>query len=158
MPVELIIGVVGLTVQIMDASTKIMDMLETYKNGSHEIRRLVSKVDRVKTMCAHIKKLFEQESDFDSSEARLNEEFGVNLLHDIQATLDALSETCMGLQKKARDKRPSMAKWAWLVKQDTTRQLMDDLDKDLVFLTQAMSVNTQSVSRYYLLPTLSNTI
>ena len=142
MPVELVIGVVGLVVQILETSSKIKEFIRAYKDAPRELQRLALKVDHAESMCSHIKKLFEQEECTDARVASLSEAVGASILQSINATLDELSDMLVKFQAKTSGKLSlKSAGWSWMDKKDRVQRLMGELDSDLNILTQTMTTN-----------------
>ncbi|KAK1848738.1 hypothetical protein CCHR01_08643 [Colletotrichum chrysophilum] len=101
---EAAIGIIGLSLQLIDSAMRVKRVISTYRSASSEINRLALKVERVEAICGAIMKNFEG-SDAGRRCSGLMESWGVCVLRDIQSTLVELHGIVTKLERRASKKR-----------------------------------------------------
>lgn len=144
---EAAIGVIGLTLQVVDTSIKIRRVIETYRSASKDISRLAIKLDRTEAICRAIETRL-QDGSIRPEPASLLRQLGPALLQGIKTTLSNLDEIITRLETKASRKGSAkMLGISFLTKKDSIQKLGQDLDEDLMSLQQLMT--TELLYVYY---------
>ncbi|KAK1986785.1 hypothetical protein LZ30DRAFT_704225 [Colletotrichum cereale] len=135
---EAAIGVIGLSLQLIDSAVKVKRAIGNYRSASTEIHRLALKIERVEAICGAIKKSLEGDPSTRQC-SDLIETCGVCVLRSVQSTLAELHDIIVKLEKKAAKKRiVDAARMSFLeMKGDITR-LSKCLDEDLNHLQHMM--------------------
>ncbi|KAL0931033.1 uncharacterized protein CTRU02_213768 [Colletotrichum truncatum] len=136
---EAAIGIVGLSIQLIDSAVKVKRVVGTYRSASTEINRLALKVERVEAICGAIKRSFEGGvSNWRCSE--LIETWGVCVLRSIESTLAELHGIIIKLERRASQKRGlHTVGFSFLERKDDIRRLGSCLDEDLNHLQHMMT-------------------
>ncbi|KAF6812152.1 hypothetical protein CSOJ01_05276 [Colletotrichum sojae] len=131
---EVAIGVIGLSLQLIDSAVKIKGVVGIYRSASTEINRLALKVELIEAVCNTITKSFGPNvSGYQSSE--LFGTLGVRLLGSIQCTLDELHGIVSRLEKRASKEGVLKTTGVlFLNKRDDISRLSKCLDEDLSHL------------------------
>ncbi|KZL68442.1 hypothetical protein CI238_00295 [Colletotrichum incanum] len=137
---EAAIGVIGLSLQLIDSAVKVKRAIANYRSASTEINRLALKVERLEAICGAIAKSLEAEPSTRQC-SDLIETWGVCVLRSVQSTLENLHDIIAKLEKKAAKKRIlNAAGMALLEKKDEVTRLRKCLDEDLNHLQYMMMV------------------
>ncbi|KAF3352760.1 ATP-dependent RNA helicase dbp-5 [Verticillium dahliae VDG1] len=144
MPVELVIGVVGLAIQAIDTSQKVKSVIEDYRSAPRDIQRLETKLGFVENQCARIKAIFRDEN-VARGQRLISEALCKNLLRDIDGTIKELGEILTDLQKRLPKKGLIDGPGRHFVKQkDSIQKLVAELDSDLAMLDPALTPDIYS--------------
>lgn len=136
---EAAIGVIGLTLQVVDTSIKIRRVIDTYRSASKDISRLAIKLDRTEAICRAIETRL-QVGSTRPGHASLLRQLGPTLLQGINTTLSDLDEIITRLETKAcRKGGAKRLGLSFLAKKDSVQKLGQDLDEDLMSLQQLMT-------------------
>ncbi|GJC90987.1 hypothetical protein ColLi_13825 [Colletotrichum liriopes] len=120
---EAAIGVIGLSLQLIDSAVKVKRAIGNYRSASTEINRLALKVERVEAICGAIKKSLEGEPSTRQCSDLIGT-WGVCVLRSVQSTLAELHDIIAKLEKKAAKKRIlNAAGMAFLEKKDDITRL-----------------------------------
>ncbi|KAL9949428.1 hypothetical protein D7B24_003794 [Verticillium nonalfalfae] len=139
MPVELVIGVVGLAIQAIDTSQRVKSVIKDYHSAPREIQRLETKLEFVEGQCARIKDIFRNEN-VDQCQRLISEAMSEKLLRDIDGTIKKLEQILTELQKRAPKKGLIGGPGTLFVKQkDSIQKLVAELDSDLAMLDRALT-------------------
>ncbi|KAK1599134.1 uncharacterized protein LY79DRAFT_537068 [Colletotrichum navitas] len=135
---EAAIGVIGLSLQLIDSAVKVKRAINNYRSASTEIHRLAIKIERVEAVCGAIKKSLEGGPSTRRC-SDLIETWGVCVLRSVQSTLAELHDIIAKLEKKAAKKRVvNAAGMAFLLEKDDITRLSKCLDEDLNHLQHMM--------------------
>ncbi|KAF6839720.1 hypothetical protein CPLU01_01592 [Colletotrichum plurivorum] len=147
---EVAIGVIGLSLQLIDSAVKIKGVIGTYRSASTEANRLALKVELIEAICNTITKNFDQ-NDSDCQPSELFGTLGARLLGSIQCTLDELHIIVSRLEKRAsKDRALKTTGVFFLGKRDDISRLSKCLDEDLSHLQ--LLLTTSLASRPLLAP------
>ncbi|KAF4852801.1 hypothetical protein CGCSCA4_v002767 [Colletotrichum siamense] len=142
---EAAIGIIGLSLQLIDSAMRVKRVIGTYRSASSEINRLALKVERVEAICDAITKNFEG-SDAGRRCSGLMESWGVCVLRDIQSTLVELHGIVTKLERRASKKRAlHTVGFSFLEKKDDIARLSTCLEEDLNYLQHMMTTEILSV-------------
>ncbi|KAF4783400.1 hypothetical protein HER10_EVM0009565 [Colletotrichum scovillei] len=158
---EAAIGVIGLSLQLIDSAIKVKRVVTAYRTASAEINRLALKIERVEVVCGAIKDSLEgdassrQCSDLiktwgvkDSLEgdassrqcSDLIKTWGVCVLRSISSTLAEIHAIITRLERKGGKRRPfNTAGFTFLECKDDISRLSKWLDDDLNYLQHMMT-------------------
>ncbi|KAK2029887.1 hypothetical protein LX32DRAFT_682209 [Colletotrichum zoysiae] len=135
---EAAIGVIGLSLQLIDSAVKVKRVIDNYRSASTEIHRLAIKIERVEAICGAIKESLEGGPSTRRC-SDLIETWGVCVLKSVQSTLAELHDIIAKLEKKAAKKRiVNAASMALLMEKDDISRLSKCLDEDLNYLQHMM--------------------
>ncbi|KAK2050723.1 hypothetical protein LZ31DRAFT_548015 [Colletotrichum somersetense] len=135
---EAAIGVIGLSLQLIDSAVKLKRVIDNYQSASTEVHRLAIKIERVEAICGAIKESLEGGPSTRRC-SDLIETWGVCVLKSVQSTLAELHDIIAKLEKKAAKKRiVNAAGMAFLMEKDDISRLSKCLDEDLNYLQHMM--------------------
>ncbi|CAM1504755.1 Fc.00g023460.m01.CDS01 [Cosmosporella sp. VM-42] len=141
---EAVIGVVGLSIQVVETAVKIKRVIDSYRSASKDIRRLGTKIDRAEAICRAIETRL-KDGTMDSQAASNVQISGPPLLQDIKSTLLELEQILVKLESKATKKGAlKSAGMSFLKKKDTIQTLSQDLEEDLNSLHLLMTTDVFS--------------
>ncbi|KAG7129410.1 hypothetical protein HYQ45_011434 [Verticillium longisporum] len=144
MPVELVIGVVGLAIQAIDTSKRVKSVIQNYRSAPRDIQRLETKLEFVEDQCARIKTIFRDEN-VDHRQRLISEAMSEKLLRDIDGTIKELEEIVNDLKKRVPKKGLIDGPGRLFVKQkDSIQKLVAELDGDLAMLDRALTPDIYS--------------
>lgn len=142
---EAAIGIIGLSLQLIDSAMRAKRVIGTYRSASSEINRLALKVERVEAICGAIMKNFEG-GDAGRRCSGLMESWGVCVLRDIQSTLVELHGIVTKLERRVSKKRAlHTVGLSFLEKKDDIARLSTCLEEDLNHLQHMMTMEIFSV-------------
>ncbi|KAF6790365.1 hypothetical protein CMUS01_16275 [Colletotrichum musicola] len=153
---EVAIGVIGLSLQLIDSAVKIKGVIGTYHSASTEANRLALKVELIEAICNTITKSFGQD-DSDCQSPELFGTLGARLIGSIQCTLDELHSIVSRLEKRAsKDRALKTTGVFFLSKRDDIARLSKCLDEELshlqLLLTASLALTSTVSSRLLLAP------
>ncbi|OHE96067.1 hypothetical protein CORC01_08604 [Colletotrichum orchidophilum] len=136
---EAAIGVIGLSLQLVDSAIKVKRLIAAYRSASAEINRLALKIERVEVICGAIKKSLE--GDASSRQCSdLIKTWGVCVLKSIQSTLAEIHVIITKLERKGGKRRPfNTVGFTFLECKDDVLRLSKWLDDDLNYLQHMMT-------------------
>lgn len=131
---EAAIGIIGLSIQIIDTSVKIKRKIDSYRSASKDISRLAAKIDQAEAICEALKAKINNGA-MDSQATNLVQRLGPPVLQSIKSTLGELEAIISMLEAKAARKGSIKSLGlSFLKKQDVIEKLSEELDKDLINL------------------------
>ncbi|KAF9877349.1 hypothetical protein CkaCkLH20_05049 [Colletotrichum karsti] len=152
---EAAIGIIGLSLQLVDSAIKVKRVIGTYRSASKEIGRLAQNVEKVEAVAGAIKKCFEG----DASNRRCSElihTWGIFVLRDIQSTLGEIQDIIDKLEKRASKSRTLYTVgFSFLEKKDEIARLSSALDRNLNDLQHMMTA--EIFSRFSVIEQLTST-
>ncbi|EXF73836.1 hypothetical protein CFIO01_13146 [Colletotrichum fioriniae PJ7] len=136
---EAAIGVIGLSLQLIDSAIKVKRVVTSYRSASAEINRLALKIERVEVICGAIKDSLE--GDASSRQCSdLIKTWGVCVLRSISSTLAEIHAIIKKLERKGGKRRPfNTAGFTFLECKDDISRLSKWLDDDLNYLQHMMT-------------------
>lgn len=136
---EAAIGVIGLSLQLIDSAIKVKRVVTAYRTASAEINRLALKIERVEVVCGAIKDSLE--GDASSRQCSdLIKTWGVCVLRSISSTLAEIHAIITRLERKGGKRRPfNTAGFTFLECKDDISRLSKWLDDDLNYLQHMMT-------------------
>ncbi|KAF3806183.1 hypothetical protein GCG54_00005944 [Colletotrichum gloeosporioides] len=141
---EAAIGIIGLSLQLIDSAVKVKRVIGTYRSASSEINRLALKVERVEAICGAIKRNFEKD-DSNLHCSDLIETWGICVLQSIKSTLEELHAIVAKLERRASKPRAlHTVGFFFLEKKDEMARLSACLDEDLNDLQHMMTAELLS--------------
>ncbi|KAF5516238.1 hypothetical protein CGCS363_v001463 [Colletotrichum siamense] len=141
---EAAIGIIGLSLQLIDSAVKVRRVIGTYRSASSEINRLALKVERVEAICGAIRKNFEKD-DTNLHCSDVIETWGICVLQSIQSTLEELHVIVAKLERRASKPRAlHTVGFFFLEKKDEIKKLSAALDGDLNDLQHMMTAELLS--------------
>lgn len=148
---EAAIGVIGLSLQLIDSAIKVKRVVTSYRSASAEINRLALKIERVEVICGAIKDSLE--GDASSRQCSdLIKTWGVCVLRSISSTLAEIHAIIKKLERKGGKRRPfNTAGFTFLECKDDISRLSKWLDDDLNYLQHMMTAEILCAFRVLLL-------
>ncbi|KAK1509709.1 hypothetical protein CTAM01_01832 [Colletotrichum tamarilloi] len=136
---EAAIGVIGLSLQLIDSAIKVKRVVTAYRSASAEINRLALKIERVEVICGAIKDSLE--GDASSRQCSdLIKTWGVCVLRSISSTLAEIHTIITKLERKGGKRRPlNTVGFTFLECKDDISRLSKWLDDDLNYLQHMMT-------------------
>ncbi|KAM0284867.1 hypothetical protein ACHAQH_001788 [Verticillium albo-atrum] len=139
MPVELVIGVIGLAIQVIDTAKKVKGVIGSYHSAPREIKRLATKLECAESLCNHIESIFKEKS-LGPRRAVISQAMCNSLLQNMDLTMKDLGIILAGLQARANKKGVVEGPGRLFVKQkDSIQKLVAELDSDLTMLSHVMA-------------------
>ncbi|KXH51647.1 hypothetical protein CNYM01_06770 [Colletotrichum nymphaeae SA-01] len=141
---EAAIGVIGLSLQLIDSAIKVKRVVTAYRTASTEINRLALKIERVEVICGAIKDSLEGDASSRQC-SELIKTWGVCVLKSISSTLAKIHAIITRLERKAGKRRPfNTAGFTFLECKDDISRLSKWLDDDLNYLQHMMTAEILS--------------
>ncbi|KAK1637215.1 hypothetical protein BDP81DRAFT_319055, partial [Colletotrichum phormii] len=149
--IEAAIGVIGLSLQLIDSAIKVKRAITTYRSASTEINRLMLKIERVEAICGAIKDSLEGNAPSGQC-SDLIKTWGVCVLKSIQSTLAEIHAIITKLGRKGGKRRPfNTVGFTFLECKDDISLLSKWLDDDLTYLQHMMTAEILCAFRVLLL-------
>ncbi|KAK7441851.1 hypothetical protein Landi51_09841 [Colletotrichum acutatum] len=136
---EAAIGVIGLSLQLIDSAVKVKRVVTAYRSASAEVNRLVLKIERVEVICGAIKDSLE--GDASSRQCSdLIKTWGICVLRSISSTLAEIHTIITKLERKGGKRRPfNNVGFLFLECKEDISRLSKWLDDDLDYLQHMMT-------------------
>ncbi|KAL0767640.1 hypothetical protein CaCOL14_009879 [Colletotrichum acutatum] len=141
---EAAIGVIGLSLQLIDSAVKVKRVVTAYRSASAEVNRLVLKIERVEVICGAIKDSLE--GDASSRQCSdLIKTWGICVLRSISSTLAEIHTIITKLERKGGKRRPfNNVGFLFLECKEDISRLSKWLDDDLDYLQHMMTAEILS--------------
>lgn len=138
---EVAIGVIGLSIQVIDSSLKVKKLIDRYRSAEDDLRDLGNEIDISVAICSDIK----NRSQADTSNSKLNGrlvKLGPAILASIDGTTEEIARMFAKLATDAKTKSLEIPlQVAFLRKQGAIKILSQKLSRDLHSLQSLLTVD-----------------